>query len=93
MPGFDYPTFWAELGKTELKSIQGMSGSPILAFGKTRDGEVKYGVVAVQSGWFYERIPRIIYGGDFRSLMHEAELCFDHLVDGLADDKEQVGGR
>ena len=65
IPSFNYPTFWAELGETELKSIKGMSGCPILAFGKTESGEVKYGVVAVQSGWYYERMPRIVYGGDF----------------------------
>ena len=73
----DYPTFWAELGATELKSIEGMSGCPILAFGKTNAGEAKYKVVAVQSGWFYGRMPRIIHGGDFKSLMHDAEEYFE----------------
>jgi hypothetical protein len=78
-----YPTFWAELGTTELKSIEGMSGCPILAFGKTKAGEVKYGVVAVQAGWYHERMPRIIYGGDFRSLMHDAEVYFDQHAERL----------
>ena len=61
-----------------------MSGCPILAFGKNKEGKVKYGVVAVQSGWYYERMPRIIYAGDFKSLMHDAEVYFDQQADRLA---------
>ena len=93
IPRFDYPTFWAELGTTELKSIEGMSGCPILAFGKTKDGEVKYGVVAVQSGWFCKRMPRIIYGGDFRSLMHDAEVYFEQHGSRIFGEHQATGER
>jgi hypothetical protein len=83
-----YPTFWAELSKTpDLNSIKGMSGCPILAFGKTKAGEVKYEVAAVQSGWYYERMPRIIYGSDFRSVMHDAEAYFDQHSSSEANDE------
>ena len=89
---FDYPTFWAELSETpDLKSIGGMSGCPILAFGKNKDGKVKYGVVAVQSGWYYERMPRIIYASDFKSLMHDAEVYFDQHADRVARDHQEAG--
>jgi hypothetical protein len=70
-----------------------MSGCPILRLGKTKDGEVKYGVVAVQSGWFCEKMPRIIYGGGYRSLMHDAEVNFDQHAAQVAHDEEQVGVR
>lgn len=80
IPGYEYPTFWAELWGTDLKSIKGMSGCPILAFGKNSEGEVKYGVVAVQSGWFPDRMPRIIYASDFKALMEDAEAHFDQLA-------------
>ena len=86
IPTYDYPTFWAELGETELKSIEGMSGCPILAFGKTKDGEVKYGVIAVQSGWYSKRMPRIICGFDFKALMHDAEAYFDQSAAQVARD-------
>jgi hypothetical protein len=77
IPRYEYPTFWAELWGTDLQSIKGMSGCPILAFGKTGEGEMKYGVVAVQSGWFYDRMPRIIYASEFKALMDDAEVFFD----------------
>ncbi len=78
----DYPTFWAELSETpELSSIKGMSGCPILAFGKTASGNVKYEVTAVQSGWYHRRKPRIIFGSDFRSVMQDAKC---HLVQRLS---------
>lgn len=76
IPRYEYPTFWAELWGADLKSIKGMSGCPILAFGKNNEGEVKYGVMAVQSGWFYDRMPRIIYASDFEALMEDAEAFF-----------------
>jgi hypothetical protein len=68
-----------------------MSGCPILAFGKNKEGEVKYGVVAVQSGWYYERMPRIIYAGDFKALLHDAEVYFDQQAACLAGDHQEAG--
>src|SRR5271157_3066473 len=91
IPTFNYPTLWAELGETDLKSIKGMSGCPILAFGRNKVGKVKYGVVAVQNGWCYERIPRIIYAGDFKALMHDAEVYFDQQAARLAGDHQEAG--
>ncbi len=66
--------------RCRFASIKGMSGCPILAFGKNSEGEVKYGVVAVQSGWFPERMPRIIYASDFKALMEDAEVFFDRFA-------------
>jgi hypothetical protein len=90
IPRFEFPTFWAELWETDLKSIRGMSGCPILALGKNKEGEVKYGVVAVQSGWFHERMPRIIYGGDFKTVMNVAEAYFDRYAPRAARDQPQT---
>lgn len=88
----DYPTFWAELSETpNLNSIEGMSGCPILAFGKNKDGEVKYGVAAVLSGWYYERMPRIIYATDFKALMQAAEVYFDQLENRFTGDQQEAG--
>jgi hypothetical protein len=77
--------FYGALGETpDLTSIQGMSGCPIVAVGKNEAGEPKYWIVAVQSGWYYERMPRIVYGNGFRPLMLSAEAYFD----GLGQEQE-----
>jgi hypothetical protein len=77
---YPYPMFYAELGETpDLESIAGMSGCPILAIGKTDEGEVRYFIEAVLIGWYYERMPRIIYAADFKSLMYDVEQWLDYL--------------
>jgi hypothetical protein len=72
-----FPTFYAALGPTpQIDSIRGMSGCPIFGFGTDRDGNRRYWIVAVQSGWYYERMPRIIYASRFKELAASAEAFF-----------------
>lgn len=47
----DGPMFYGRV-VSGLPSIKGMSGGPILAFGKNNNGEEKYWLHAMQSGWY-----------------------------------------
>ena len=38
------------------------------------DAVSHYSVVTVQTGWFHDGMPRIIYGGDFQCLVHDYEV-------------------
>lgn len=77
IPPRPFPTFYAELGPTpHIKSIEGMSGCPIFGFAQDREGHWRYWLVAVQSGWYYQRMPRIIYASRFKELAASAEAFF-----------------
>jgi hypothetical protein len=47
------PQFYAKLlvDETDLKSIDGMSGGPILGFRRREDGNGLYWIVGLQSSW------------------------------------------
>jgi hypothetical protein len=78
IPRRPYPTFYATLGPTTgIKSIEGMSGCPIFGFAKDTGGLWRYWIVAVQSSWYYDRMPRIIAASLFRDLALEAEAYFE----------------
>lgn len=54
-PCFDetpYPRFFGHLRDPgEIKDIDGMSGGPVFGIGKDADGNCRYWVVGIQSGW------------------------------------------
>ena len=84
-----YPTFYAEMGPTPgIESIEGMSGCPIFGFAKDREGRWRYWIVAVQSGWYSDRMPRIITGSLFKDLAADAKAYFADLMRSFEDDAD-----
>ena len=52
----DAPTFYGEIHLDDnLTSIVGMSGGPLLSFKRTKSGELKYWLCAVQSRWIQRK--------------------------------------
>jgi hypothetical protein len=79
-----YPTFYAELGPTPyIESIEGMSGCPIFGFAMDEAGRLRYWVVAVQSGWYRDRMPRIITASLFKCLASAAEDHFNLVLEEM----------
>ena len=75
--GHTYPMFYGRIrGSLPIRSIQGMSGSPILGFVQNDEGRLVYYVVAVQSGWL---VPgkEVVYATKFKYLAETFEGMID----------------
>lgn len=71
--GQTYPMFYGRIrGELPLRSIQGMSGSPILGFVQNDEGRLVYYVVAVQSGWLLPG-KEVVYATKFKYLAERFE--------------------